>query len=265
MSTLKPLKKPPTKGQARRVGSTEGGAAARRRARAAPPPPQRTPLRLFYGLLGAIAVIGAVVLFARARDVAPPPSDVPVDAAVRPLSAPTGTTPEGFWFKGRPDAPVTVLVYSDFQCPSCATAFRLVEGQLDRDYVETGRVRYVYHDFPLPSHANAVPSATAARCAGEQDRFWPMHDLLFSRQREWTTDRDPARRFAGYAGELGLDRGAFERCQGGDTYAAPLRQAATAATRAGIGGTPTFVVDGRQVETPDLIAAVEAALRAKGQ
>lgn len=177
----------------------------------------------------------------------------------------SGRTPEGFYYKGSPDAPVTVVEYSDFQCPACAAYALRLAPTIDQRYVETGKVRFVYHDFPLPNHANAVPAATAARCAGERNAFWSMHDLLFARQADWARQREPRGLFLSYAEELKLDRTAFSGCLAGDRYTAELRAAAMAATRLGIPGTPTFIVGDRQVDANGLEAAIEDALRATGR
>src|SRR3954471_6337940 len=153
MSSLKPLRQPQTR--TRQV---------RRNSRASVSPTGRSPLPIFYAIFALIIVVGVVLLAVRARQGSPlAPSNVPVDQAVRPLNAPVGQTADGYWFKGNADAPVTVVEFGDFQCPSCGAAFQTLEPGLDQDYVETGKIQFVFHDFPLPQHANAVPAAQAAR------------------------------------------------------------------------------------------------------
>jgi protein-disulfide isomerase len=223
-------------------------------------------LAKFYALLVVIAAAGAaLLLISLNRAAALPPSDVPVQAAVRPLKAPTGRTAGGFFYKGDPKAPLTVVEYADFQCPSCAAFFRQGESSIDHRFVETGKVQLVFHEFPLPQHANAVPAAATARCAGEQNAFWPMHDLLFSRQREWDADANVSQRFAGYAQELALNRADFAQCLNGATYVDVLNKAVEDGNRNNIHATPTFVVDGKQVDASALQTAIEAALNAKGK
>jgi protein-disulfide isomerase len=259
MSSLKPLKQSNARLRQRRRTSGK---------RATDAAATRPPLALFYGIFGLLVLVGAVALVLRARAGSPiAPSDVPVGQAIRPLNAPTGQTPEGYWFKGAADAPVTVVVFADFQCPSCAAAFRQIEGGIDSDYVEPGKVRIVFHDFPLPQHANAIPTALAARAAGDQGKFWSMHDLLYSRQGEWQGDDAGTivRRLKGYAAELGLDQATFDSALDGKQAEAAIKAAATDAGRQGINATPTYLVDNKPVTAADLRAAIDAALQAKGR
>src|SRR2546425_754568 len=94
--------------------------------------------------------------------------------------------------KGRPGAPVTVYEMSDFQCPYCKAFALATLPLLEREYVTSGRVRFVYINLPLPSlHANATAAAEAALCAARQHKFWPMHDLLFRHQDGWAKLADP--------------------------------------------------------------------------
>jgi protein-disulfide isomerase len=256
MSTLKPLRQPRARQQGGRRVAGRGVSAAS----------QRPPLLPFYALFGLIVVAGVALLAVRARQgTALAPSSIPVDQAVRPLNAPTGQTSDGYWYKGQADAPVTVVEFGDFQCPSCGAAFRALEGGIDRDYVETGKVMFVFHDFPLPQHANAVPAAQAARAAGAQGKFWAMHDLLYSRQAEWENDSNVIPRLEGYAAELGLDQQAFNQALESQQYAGTIQAAIQDANRQGISATPTYLVDGKAVDASGLRAAIDAALKAQGQ
>lgn len=253
MATLKPLRKPAAR-------------SARRRSAGRAASSNLPPSRLVAAALVVVAVLVMGILIVRARASAPiAPSNVPVEQAVRPLRAPTGQTAEGYWYKGNTDAPVTVTVFGDFQCPSCRAAHQQIESQLDRDYVETGKIRFVFHDFPLPMHPNAVPTAQAARAAGAQGQFWAMHDLLYARQEEWASDRNVTKRLVGYAAELGLDQQAFKRALDDGQYAQVIAAATADGTKRGIKATPTYQVDGQVVDTGGLSAAIDAALRAKGR
>ena len=253
MSTLKPIRKPVPRD-------------ARRRSPAKTAASNGSPSRLLASVLVVVvvAVVGIVVV--RSRTSGPvAASSIPVEQAVRALNAPTGQTADGYWYKGNADAPVTVTVFGDFQCPSCAAAYQRIEGGIDTSYIETGKVKFIYHDFPLPMHPNAIPAAQAARAAGAQGKFWAMHDLLYARQTEWAEDSDVTKRLKSYAAELGLDQQAFDKALDDKAYASVINAAVADGTRQGINATPTYQVDGKVVDTNGLAAAIDAALKAKGQ
>ncbi len=254
MSTLKPLRKPAPK-------------PVRRRSVAKAAPPNRQPLIIFSLLLG-VAVIGIVALVIRGRaNAAVDASSVPLAQAVRPLNAPVGQTSDGFWYKGQAEAPVTVVVFGDFQCPSCRAAYQQIEIGLDQPYVDTGKVKFVFHDFPLSMHPNAVPAALAARAAGAQGKFWQMHDLLYARQTEWENDNSSTvvKRFKSYATELGLNQAAFDHALDDQEFAPAITAAVSDGTKQGINATPTYLVDGKVTNANALITAIDAALKAKGR
>jgi protein-disulfide isomerase len=143
--------------------------------------------------------------------------------------------------KGADGAPLVIYEVSDFQCPFCR---QWVEGTwpaLDTAYLETGRARLVFMNLPLPGHAEAYTAAEAALCAGAQGRFWPMHDLIFQRQEEWSAGGGAAR-MREYARQIGLDEGAFRQCADENWMAPIIIGDLMQASRAGIGGTPTFVL-----------------------
>lgn len=216
-------------------------------------------LRTFYWIIGAVVIIGAAVLItivARGGIAGEPVEPVNIPAP----NAPVGTTDQGFYFKGNPEAPVTVIEFSDYQCPACANFAETLGPVITRDYVETGQVQFVFHEFPLSQHVNGPVAAAAARCAGEQDHFWQMHDLIFLRQREWATLSSPASRLVTYAQQLGLDRGEFQECLNSGRYDQAIAAAGQSAVQAGIPATPTFLVNGQQVRTLELQQAIEAAL-----
>ncbi|HEY8596855.1 MAG TPA: thioredoxin domain-containing protein, partial [Thermomicrobiales bacterium] len=120
---------------------------------------RRATLPLVYAIFGLVVVIGLLAVAVRYRNGTPnTASNVPVTQAVRPLTVPIGQTPEGYWYKGQAEAPVTVIEFGDYQCPSCGAAFRQLEPGIDKDYVNTGKIKFVFHDFPLPMHANAAPT-----------------------------------------------------------------------------------------------------------
>lgn len=148
--------------------------------------------------------------------------------------------------QGRSDAPVWVVVVSDFQCPFCKrwhdeTAPRIVEA-----YVRTGKVRMAYLNLPISSHRNAWPAHEAAMCAAEQDRFWPVADALFDTQDAWKGRSDAVTYFDSLTKTLPLDHARLRACIASGRQRALIQADYDRASRAGIGSTPTFFV-GSQV------------------
>ncbi|MBC8163298.1 MAG: DsbA family protein [Roseiflexaceae bacterium] len=222
------------------------------RGRPAPTRKQSSLLPLY--LLGGVVAVIAIALIA--LSVFGGGANSSGNAAVN--TATLGTYPS----KGSADAPVTVVKYSDFQCPGCA-AYATGEGKLiQRDYIDTGKVHFIYHEMPLRQHALAVTSAEAARASGEQGKYWEMHDLLFARQQEWSgLGLAQARiRFSEYATELGLDTAAFNSVLESGKYRAALETAYNESTTAQIPSTPSFVIDGKIYKQTELRPAIDAAL-----
>jgi protein-disulfide isomerase len=152
--------------------------------------------------------------------------------------------PTGLEFNvvGRADAPVTIIEFSDLQCPYCARHALNTFPQIKRNYIDTGKVRYAARDFPLAMHPFAMPAAVATRCAGEQGKFWEYRHAVFDRQ----DDLDTAP-FDALAAELGLDVPRFAACQKDGAQADAVRADVQLAGSNGITSTPTFVV-GRIVD-----------------
>jgi len=116
---------------------------------------------------------------------------------------------------------------------------------LKKNYIDTGKVRYIFKDFPLSFHPNAQKAAEAAHCAGAQGAYWAMHDKLFSAQSAWSGLADVNDTFAGYAGEMGLDVTAFRACLESSQFAVQVAQEVKEGQAAGVGGTPSFLINGQ--------------------
>ena len=144
--------------------------------------------------------------------------------------------------KGADSARITIIELADFQCPYCRDFQRTTMPALDSLYVRTGKVRMVFHNYPLPTHPHAWVAAEAAMCAGAQGRFWPMHDRLYEEQARWGAAEQPAAEFESYAAALGLDMAAFRDCTARDRVAPLIMSDLIQATRGGAEATPTFVV-----------------------
>jgi protein-disulfide isomerase len=177
----------------------------------------------------------------------------PITAAQAPGSTPTATTgAEGGagvepGVLGNADAPVTIVEYSDYQCPYCRRHVQQTVPQLKEIYIDTGKARYVFKDFPLESHPNAQKAAEAARCAGAQGAFWSMHDRLFESQSEWAgqDQQQVLDTFVSYAQDLGLDTHSFGECLTSEQFAAQIAQDIKEGQQAGIQGTPSFLINGQ--------------------
>jgi len=153
-----------------------------------------------------------------------------------------------------------VVEYADFQCPACGVFATTQEAGIVKDYVDTGKVRFVFHDFPLPQHANAIAAAEAARSAADQGAFWPYHDLLYAKQAEWENSPQPLAQFAAYAEQLKLDRSKFEASFNSHAHQAAIMQLYQDSNNGGVNQTPTFVIDGKAYYANELRTGIDAAL-----
>jgi protein-disulfide isomerase len=184
-----------------------------------------------------------------------PPTPTPVPARDIPT--------EGAPSKGEADAPVLMIEYSDYQCPYCGRYTQQTLPRIDEDYIQTGKVRYVFKDFPLSFHAQASLAAQAARCAGDQDAYWEMHDLLFADQEAWAND-NAATVFSAQADRLGLDVSTFDTCLESGAYADAVQADLEEGMRVGVSGTPAFFVNGQFISGAQpyevFQEAIEAAL-----
>lgn len=147
--------------------------------------------------------------------------------------------------KGSPLAPVTVYELSDFQCPWCRRFALETLPILEREYVATGRVRFVFVNFPIPElHPNAAAAHEIAMCAARQGRFWPMHDLLFRRQEHWARLEDPGPTLFAFGDSVGADRQALRQCVATGAVRDEITAEARAAAQSGARSTPSFVIEG---------------------
>lgn len=146
--------------------------------------------------------------------------------------------------KGSPDAELTIVEFSDFQCPFCARFYEQTLPLIEQEYVESGKVNLVYRDFPLQVHRNAVPAHMAAECADEQGQFWPYHDVLFENQKEWESLPNEVieSKLLQYANGLGLESDEFGSCLGSAVFAQEIQDDYQDGVQYGVRGTPAFFV-----------------------
>lgn len=140
--------------------------------------------------------------------------------------------------KGNPRARVTVVEYSDYECPYCGQYVTDVYPQLDREYVKTNKINYVFKNYPIAQlHPVSIKAHKAAACAGDQNRYWEMHDRLFADQRNFNLDR-----FMEHATLLSLDPVAFRACIESTRHEALIQEDVAEAQNGGVRGTPVFVL-----------------------
>ena len=144
--------------------------------------------------------------------------------------------------KGDKDAPVTIVEFSDYECPFCTKFYEQSLQQIEKNYVDTGKVKFVYRDFPLGFHQNAQKAAEAAECAGEQDKYFEMHDLLFEKGVVGGVST-----FKQYAKDLKLDTTDFDQCLDSGAMAQEVKDDFAAGQQLGVSGTPAFFINGKLV------------------
>jgi protein-disulfide isomerase len=207
---------------------------------AAPPPALAQAMSEEQGeaILEELKAIRALLERMEGRALPPAPS------AARPQAAPARIAVST---KGRPalgdaEAPLTLVEFTDYQCPFCNRFFKTTFPELKKRYIDTGKLRLVVKDLPLAFHANARKAAQAAHCAGEQGKFWALHDKLYE-----NAARLEAANLPGYAAQAGLDAAAFRDCLASARHLDAIDGDAAEAGRVGITGTPSFVL-GRTTE-----------------
>jgi protein-disulfide isomerase len=165
--------------------------------------------------------------------------------AMAPQPAPALAPPEkvqmnignGWYAIGRADAPVTLVEFADYQCPFCKKFHTDAYAELKKNYIDTGKVRFVSRDLPLEFHPFAMKAAEAARCAGDQNKYWELRDALYSNA------APPSEDVIKKAVEnLSLDAKGFQACLDSDKYKADVQKDASDAAKLQISGTPTFVL-----------------------
>lgn len=152
------------------------------------------------------------------------------------------------WTRGGDSAAVTLVEYSDFQCPACGSYYPVLK-KLEEEFGNDLKV--VYRHFPLTGvHQNAYAAASAAEAAGLQGKFWEMHDMLFVRQPEWSELDDPSVKFIEYASTLEIDTDRFATDLASDQVKTLVDEDITSGNSFGINSTPTFFVNGRKITNP---------------
>ncbi len=148
---------------------------------------------------------------------------------------------------GAANAPVTIVEFSDFQCPFCESFFNQTLPQIQKEYIDTGKARIVYKNLPITNiHPYAEKAAEAAECAEEQGKFWEYHDLLFQNQKAWVSG-NATTLFKEYASTLKLNTTGFNSCLDANKYSSEISKDLQDGRNAGVSGTPTFFINGIRV------------------
>lgn len=203
----------------------------------------------FYAVLAGVAIVGLVALGYAVKGGGA--ATEPVELTGMDDLSTLVQTAQGVAI-GKPEAPVKMLVFSDFQCPYCGQFAAQVKPLLEANEVAQGKLHIVFYDFPLGGgHRHSFIAARAARCAGDQGKFWEYHDLLYGQQSRWSPKAStPMSDFEDYAGRLGLDVAAFKGCVNSDKYADVVTANRMLGLQLGVNGTPTVIVNGKRVARP---------------
>jgi protein-disulfide isomerase len=159
---------------------------------------------------------------------------------------------------GNPDAPITIIEFSDFQCPFCARFHIQTLPLILEEYIEQGKVKLVFRDFPIQSiHPNALPASVAAECANEQGKFKEMHDMLFDNQNKWNNQdtADALSLFSQYATNIQLEQDTFDSCLTNGKYIDEIKKDLDDGREYGVSGTPGFFVGNDEIGYVELKGA----------
>ena len=195
----------------------------------------------FYVVLVAVAIGGAAWLVYAGRH-KPEERRVPTNPAPTPV--PAAGAFRGYTL-GSDSAPVHITEYSDFECPFCASFVTVQMPEVRAQLINTGKVHWRFRDFPLSNHKYSHLAALAAQCAGEQGKFWEMHDQLFYNHQWAQRGKDPSGLFRGFAKTIGLDGDRYDACMDSQRYASRLEESRQEGEAVGVDHTPSLYVDGR--------------------
>jgi len=203
---------------------------------------QGTNMSRFYFILGVIAVVGIggvawAVSRSNANTVTQPVVLEGLDDMQRLVELAQGVT------LGDPEAPIRIVEFGDYQCPGCGSFAQQVKPRINLAWIESGQASFVFYDFPLIQiHPNAFLAARAARCAGDQGRYWEYHDRLFAEQFRWSPSASALGFFVNYAEDIVPDGGAFEECLKSDRYADVVTANMRLGEELGVPSTPSVMI-----------------------
>jgi protein-disulfide isomerase len=185
-------------------------------------------LTILVSVMLIITVLNLFISYAPSQQIIQKPQ--PARVQVSDVDAPT---------TGLKNAPVTIIEFSDFECSYCEKFYTQTLPLIQKNYITTGKLRFVYRDFPIAFHQYAYKAAEAAKCAQEQGKFWEYHDLLFNNQNSLDNSS-----FIQFAQELRLNETAFNDCLDSGRMNARVQNDINDGSKYGITGTPTFYING---------------------
>ncbi len=192
------------------------------------------------------AAAAEVVSTAEPVDSAALPETPPEDPEARRQALMDALIAQTKHFRGDPNAPVTILEFSDFQCPYCGRFFSQVEPQIAKQYIESGKVRFGYLHFAFLGQ-ESLWAAEASECAADQDAFWEYHDKLFNSQNGENRGAFNKENLKQFAADLGLDTKTFNQCLDGGKYTQYVQSQVNIGRQIGVQSTPTFLINGQAV------------------
>lgn len=167
---------------------------------------------------------------------------------------------DGDFVLGSPSAPVTFFAFEDFQCPFCGRFFATTVQQLKEKYIKSGQVKFVWRDFAFLGQ-ESIDTAMAARCAGEQGKFWEYHDYIFTHQDGENRGTFSIENLKGFAKELGINSVSFDECLDSGKYKDAIVADTQKASKLGVSGTPTSVINGQMIVGAQPFSQFEALIQ----
>jgi protein-disulfide isomerase len=169
----------------------------------------------------------------------------------------------GIYVLGKIDAPLTLVEFTDYECPFCKRFYETTFQTLKKNYIETGKLKFISRNMPLPMHPHALKAAQASTCAGDQGKFWEMKDLLFRNQNSLEVEA-----LTGYANDISLNAETFKTCMADDARLKSISDEASYINSLGVNGTPSFVlgksvgdsVEGRKIVGAQPLEVFEGAI-----
>lgn len=216
----------------------------------------KTKFFLPASIIIAALIISGVIFYTKGYNTANIGSGAPKDGGAISVSADDDA------FMGPKNAKVVLIEFSDFQCPFCRRFWKETLPNIKKDFIDTGKIKFVYRDFPLNFHPAALPSAQGSECARDQGKYWEFHDKIFQEQdlKGEGTITFTAIDIKRWASEIGLDTGKFNGCFDSEKYASEVEKDYNDGVRYGVSGTPTVFVNGKGIVGAQPFEAFKAAI-----